>query len=166
MEEQIQHHPRFQEALSTTERLIQESDDTLYEELALRMGDIYNPGGYARSQDFTAAYAEVASDMGLGDNMRRIGKRWWKNIEQEAWKIICKAKDPELKSLLNNQSLPEAAALLAVGALAALAPPAWVIIIAPLIVRKLVSTGMEAICAEWNSGAEKPAPSSTATPES
>lgn len=141
---------RYEEALETAEMLTESSQDELYTELGLRIKDMQNIGGYERSQQFSADFEQDADDMLSVEDLKEIGRRWWKKLEPELMNLICEEKNEEAKTILSGKTIPEAAAALAtVTLVSALAPPAWIIVATSILVTKVADTGLDAACEVW-----------------
>jgi hypothetical protein len=141
---------KFEDALNEAQRLGDMSDERLYEELGLRMQDIYNADGYQRSQAFSAEFEEVADDMlSLGD-LRKIGQRWMRNIEDKVMELLCTEKNEELKQITEGKTIPQIAATLATTAvISVFAPPAWLIVAVTILAAKVAEAGLDALCETW-----------------
>lgn len=146
---------KYEEAYKESQKLSEMSDESLYEELGLRMQDIYNVEGYQRSQKFSADFEEVADDMlSLGD-LKIIGQRWMRNIEKKLMELLCKENNEELKKITEGKTIPEIAAAFATTAvISAFAPPAWLIVAVTIVAAKIVEAGLDALCETWKESLE------------
>jgi hypothetical protein len=140
----------YKEALTVAKRLIEQSDEALFEELGLRIEDMKNIGGYERSKQYSAEYAQVADDMLSFGDLKEIGRRWWQKIEQFLMELLCDQNKEDLKQITQGKTIPEIAAGLATAALvSALAPPAWVIVATTILAAKIAKTGLDSLCEVW-----------------
>lgn len=142
----------YDAALVEAERLSELSDDALFEELGLRVEAKSQPGGEDLVTSFHADFAAQVGDMGkASDLLRKIGRKWWENLEPQLMALLCDPKNSETQKITGNKSIPQLAAGLAVAALAAAvaAPPAWIIVATTILATKVADTGIQAICATW-----------------
>lgn len=140
----------YNKALEEAKILADYSDDALFEELGLRIQDMRNIGGYSRSQQFSAEFSQDAEDMLSMDDIKKIGRLWWKKLEPELMNIICENKNEDLGKITKGKTIPQIAASLATaGIVAAFAPPAWIIVAATILATKVTETGLAALCETW-----------------
>lgn len=141
----------YNKALSAAEQLSQRPLDGLYEQLGLRIQDLQNVGGYARSQQFSADFKQDALDLFGTEDLKEIGRKWWKKFEKEMVDLVCVKNNEEMGKITSGKTIPQVAASLATTAvISTLAPPAWVIVAATIIATKLVETGLDALCEQYN----------------
>ncbi len=149
----------YNDALQEARKLQDLPDDDLFEGLGLRLQDIHNPGGYERSQQFSAPFQQRAKDMmGVGD-LKNFGKLWWKNLEPELMKTLCDSGNADIKKITAGKNVPELAATLATGALLPLGPPAWVIVVATIMAAKIAKSGLDTVCQVWKKSMDQRAKS-------
>jgi hypothetical protein len=142
---------QYQEAVSVAEELTRRSDEMLYEELGLRIADMVNVGGYQRSSQYSADFAQPdPKDMlGLSD-LKEIGIRWWKKLEPQLMNLICKENNEDMRKITSGKTVPQIAASLATaGVISALAPPAWIIVATSILAAKFAESGIDAFCEVW-----------------
>jgi hypothetical protein len=139
-----------QEAVQETRELSARPEEALYEELGLRAQDIFNPGGYLRVQQVSANFQQDAKDMfGVAD-LKEFGQRFWRKLEPQLIDLVCGANNEERKKLLQGQNVPDiAAAIVTAGIISSLAPPAWVVVLAAILAKKIAQAGVEALCEQW-----------------
>lgn len=135
-----------EEARTLTDRPL----DALYEELGLRAQDIFNPGGYQRVQQPSADFQQAAKDMFGVDDLKEFGQRFWRKLEPQLIDLVCAADNEDRKKLLQGENVPDiAAALVTAGIISALAPPAWVVVLAAILAKKIAQAGLDALCEQW-----------------
>ena len=84
------------------------------------------------------------------DDIKKVGKLWWKKLEPELMNIICDPKNDDLGKITSGKSIPQIAASLATaGIVAAFAPPAWIIVATTILATKVTETGLDALCETW-----------------
>ena len=140
------------------EKLVGKGENALFEELGLRIEDMKNIGGYARSQAFAGEFRQDAKDQLGMEDLRKIGRKFWTKLEPQLIELIC-TNNPELGKITGGKSLPQVVSSLATaGLVAALAPPAWIIVAVAILVNKVSQAGVDSICEFWKEqGANKPA---------
>jgi hypothetical protein len=142
--------PDYEQALKAAADLADSSDDALFQELGLRIRDADNPGGKQRQQAFQAPFGQVAHDMLSTADLRRVGERWWRNLEPELMNLVCDPKNPEIGQIASGKTIPQIAASLATAAVVStLGPPAWVIVATTILANKIAETGLQAVCQTW-----------------
>ncbi len=141
----------YEKALEATQDLTEKSDETLFEELGLRRQDLYNAGGYERSQQYRAEFAQDAKEMLSTEDLKEIGRRWWKNLEPEVMNLICNKKNEEFKTITSGRTIPQMAAAIATWGLFTViaGPPSWAVVLASLVATKVAETGLDALCEVW-----------------
>jgi hypothetical protein len=130
----------YQQALEESERLLLMSDDALFHELGLRIEDSNRPGGEERNQYYSGEFLAVEPTMGTGI-LTDIGRRWWSNFEPQLMQLLCDPNNKDIKGLTGNKSIPALAAGLAGSALAGLAAPSVVIVVASIVALKISEAG-------------------------
>jgi hypothetical protein len=141
---------KYEEALREAEKLAARSDDDLFEQLGLRIQDIQNLGGYARSTEYSAEFAQEAPDMLSTEDLKKVGRRWWQKLEPQLMNLVC-SSSPEMTQITSGKTIPQVAASLATaGLVSALAPPAWVIVATSILASKIVESGLDALCEVWH----------------
>lgn len=141
----------YEAAKAEAERLSRLSEARLLQELGLRAEDrIRDENGDDRAGSFEGAFAAREPAMS-GGRLEEIGRRWWGKLRNELMKVLCDPSNDDVKKLTGNKSVPDVAAALAVLAVGATvaSPPAWVIVGATLIAKKVVQSGVESICEIW-----------------
>jgi hypothetical protein len=147
-------NPQYNEALKVAETLTRRTDDTLFEELGLRIRDMQNVGGFERSQQFSAEFAQDADDMFSTADLMEVGRRWWHKLEPQIMSLVC--KDSEIKQLTSGKTPAQVAAALATaGLLSVVAPPAWVIVASSILAAKIAETGLDSLCEVWQESLTK-----------
>jgi hypothetical protein len=141
----------YDAALAEASRLSELSDDALLEELGLRVEAKQLPGGEMLVASFDADFTVVATEMGAGgDLLRKIGRRWWENLEPQLMAMLCDPANPDTLKITGNRSIPQIAAGLAVAGLTSIvAPPAWLIVAATILAAKIADSGVKALCQTW-----------------
>jgi hypothetical protein len=140
---------KYQDALREAEKLAKRSDDDLFEQLGLRIQDVQNTGGYSRSMNYSADFAQIADDMLSTEDLKRVGRRWWKNLEPQLMNLVC-TNNAEMKQITSGKTIPQIAASLATaGLVSTLAPPAWVIVATSILAAKIFESGLDAMCEVW-----------------
>jgi hypothetical protein len=138
------------DALAAAEKLTQLSDEALYEQLGLRIEDIKLPGGFQRSHHFLDDFSQDAEDLLSVKDLKRIGQKWWGNLEPQLMKIVCETENAEMKTITGGKTISQVAATLATAAvISALAPPAWIIIGTSILAAKIAQSGLDATCEVW-----------------
>jgi hypothetical protein len=145
----------YEQALKAAQGLAERSDEALFEELGLRIRDKENLGGEERSQQYEAPYSQKADDMlSLGD-LRKVGERWWQNLEPELMKLVCDPKNEDTGKITSGKTIPQVAASLATAAVVStLGPPAWVIVATTILATKIAESGVSALCQTWRESLE------------
>lgn len=139
-----------QQAPEEARALTSLTEEKLYEELGLRAQDIFNPGGYQRVQQPSADFQQDAVDMFGVDDLKDFGQRFWRKLEPQLMDLVCGADNEDRKKLLQGQNVPDiAAALVTAGIISALAPPAWVVVLAAILAKKIAQAGLDALCEQW-----------------
>lgn len=148
---------QYKKALSAAEELIERSDEELYLELGLRIGDIQNIDGYERSKRYSSAdFAQpYPKEMLTLDELREVGRRWYKKLEAELMKVICEENNEDMKKITSGKTVPQIAASLATaGVVSLMAPPAWLIVAVSIIAAKIAKSGIDAVCEVWRKSLE------------
>ena len=140
----------YERAVEAAEKLTQRSDEALFEQLGLRIQDVQNLGGFERATRFSADFSQEAEDMLSTEDLKKIGRRWWARLEPELMHLLCEKRNVELGQITSGRSIPEIAAGLATAAVvAALAPPAWIIVATSILANKIAQTGLDSVCEVW-----------------
>ena len=150
---------RYDDALQEAQKLQDLTDDALFERLGLRLEDIHNPGGYERSQQFSAPFQQRATDMGGVADLKNFGRLWWKNLEPELMKTVCEPGNADMQKITGKKNVPELAATLATGALLPFGPPAWIIVVATILATMIARTGLDTVCQVWKKSMDQRAKS-------
>jgi hypothetical protein len=146
---------QYDEALRSAEKLTARSDEDLFEQLGLRIQDMQNPGGYARSKGYTGEFGQEAADMLSTEDLKKIGRRWWKKLEPQLLNLIC-SNNPEMKQITSGKTIPQLAASLATaGLISAMAPPAWVVVATSILALKIAESGLDAVCEVWHESLDR-----------
>jgi len=126
------------------------SDEALLEELGLRIRDLENPGGPDRAGQYQATFSQRGEEMLSINDLKKVGERWWRNLEPELMKMVCDPKNDEMGKISGGKTVPQIAASLATAAVVAtLGPPAWVIVATTILANKIAETGAQAVCQTW-----------------
>lgn len=140
----------YDSAFEEAEKLKDYNEEVLYEQLGLRILDIINIGGYERSKKYTAEFTQVAEDMGIIDDLKAFGRRWWRKLEPQLMSLVCDENNEEMKKITGDKTIPQIAASLATSAvILALAPPAWIIVATTILAHKLAKSGIDTLCELW-----------------
>jgi len=139
----------YTDALLEAEKLKDSKEEILYEQLGLRIFDITNPGGYERSKKYSAEFTQVAKEMGITDDLKTFGKRWWMKLEPQVMSLICDENNEDMKKITGDKTIPQIAALLAISVISSLAPPAWLIVFTTILAQKLAKSGLDTLCEMW-----------------
>lgn len=151
-----QHDGNYEAALDAANKLEGLSEDSLYAELGLRIQDMMSIGGYKRSQYYEADFSQETVRNLSWDDIVEFGKRWWAKLEPELMEIICNPNSEEQKKITDGKTIPQVAAALATAAvISAFAPPAWIIVATSILAAKIVETGLETLCEQWNESLKK-----------
>src|SRR5262249_38085635 len=94
------------------EKLMNKSEEALFEELGLRSEDRKNVGGYARAQAFAGTFPQDGEDQLGMDDLRKIGRKFWSKLEPQLIELIC-TNNPELGKITGGKSLAQVASSLA-----------------------------------------------------
>jgi hypothetical protein len=148
---------KYQEALAAAEELGEfETEDEVFENLGLRIEDIKNVDGYERVQHYSAEFVQDAEDMLGVEDLKKIGKKWWKKLEPKLMALVCEPGNADLLKLTGGQNIPEMAAGLATAAVVStLAPPAWLIVATSILATKILSAGLDVLCDAWKKSLEE-----------
>jgi hypothetical protein len=145
---------RYDEALREAEKLATRSDDDLFEQLGLRIQDMQNLGGYSRSMQYSAEFAQEAGDMLSTEDLKKVGRRWWQKLEPQLMNLVC-TDNAEIKQITSGKTIPQIAASLATaGVVSALAPPAWAIVATSILAAKIFDSGLDVLCEMWHESLE------------
>ncbi len=134
-------------ALAAAAELNQYDEDTLIRELGKRVEDAKLPGGEERKQAFQADFVDTSATQGW-ETLEEVGRAFRGNIESELMAFLCPKNNQEREKLLSGRTIPEVAASLATAGLIAVcaSPPAWAIVVATLVARKVTKAGIDAWC--------------------
>lgn len=146
-------------------------EDDLYRKLGeqLRQAELAaaaNPEALAAAQAKGAFDTPEGVEMGLGENLREFGRRWWGEIEPQLYKILCAADNPQRDEILaalpanKGGSAPAAAGGASADTIAlALAPlligllPFSLSIIAStaatIAAKMIIASGLKTTCEMW-----------------
>lgn len=139
------------------QRLSTEPDETLFEELGLRAQDIFNVGGFQRSLKPSANFQEAAPDMSIGSSLAEFGRRFWRKLEPQLIDLVCDADNEDRKKILGGRNAADIAAVLVTGGImSAVAPPAWVVVLAAILAKKIANSGLDALCEQWKGSSNPP----------
>jgi hypothetical protein len=137
----------YEPALRAAEALSKLDEESLLQELGLRIEDSKNPGGAERAEHYQAEF-EDASRLQDPTFLQEVGRRWLKKAEAELMKFLCDKKNADRESLTSGKTIPQVAASLVAAGLFALisSPPAWAIVAATLVAQKIAETGLDSWC--------------------
>ena len=156
--------PNYDRALEAARDLEDSSDEALLEELGLRIRDMDNPGGSERARQYQADFTQRAKEMLSVKDLKKVGERWWRNLEPELMKMVCDPKNDEVGKITGGKTVPQIAASLATAAVVStLGPPAWVIVATTILANKIAEAGVQAVCQTWKESLDAKAKSG-ATP--
>lgn len=146
----------YEKALEAARNLTEKSDEALFEELGLRLQDVYNMGGYKRAQEYKSEYAQEAQDMLSTADLKEFGSRWWKKLQPEIMTLVCDEKNEEFKQITGGKTIPQMAAALATWGLFTViaGPPSWAVVLASIVATKVAETGLDALCELWQESLE------------
>ena len=71
-EEEAMNHTGYEQAFNEAAKLTKRSEDALYEQLGLRIQDMQNIGGYERSKQYSAEFAQEAEAMLLTEDLKQL----------------------------------------------------------------------------------------------
>lgn len=115
----------YDRALEAARDLADSSDEALLEELGLRIRDMDNPGGAERARQYQADFSQRAQEMLSVQDLKKVGERWWRNLEPALMKMVCDPKSEEMGKITGGKTVPQIAASLATAAVVStLGPPA------------------------------------------
>jgi hypothetical protein len=134
-------------ALAAAQQLNEYDNQTLTRELGLRIEDANLPGGDVRKQAFQADFVDTSPTQGW-ETIEEVGRKFLRNLEEQTMEFICPKDNAERDKLLSGRSIPEVAAALATTGLIAVfaTPPAWAIVVATVVARKIAKAGIDACC--------------------
>ncbi|HEY1013569.1 MAG TPA: hypothetical protein VGE07_12740 [Herpetosiphonaceae bacterium] len=80
-------------------------EDDLYRKLGeqMRQAELAaadDPEALAEAQAKGAFATPKGVEMGLGENLREFGRRWWGQIEPQLYKLLCSADNPQRDEIL------------------------------------------------------------------
>ena len=145
--------PQEPETTQAIEKLIRADDDTLLEQLGLRLRA--NASGQAEVMELNPSLVHDAHLMGPLDDLRDLGGRIFRRWNRELFKLVCGGSDDDGK---DRESVLEALGLgdVALGGVLATiligsfgVAPAVATVVGALIVRRLGSPAAEEICGFW-----------------
>lgn len=140
-------------AVEAAEKLKKLDDDTLIEELGLRVEAEKQPGGKELVSNFDGDFddfSDFSPEAGPGF-FRYVGRATLIRLEDDLMKFICSKDDADRNKLLSGKSIPELAATLALTGLVALvaAPPAWAIVVTTIVARRITLATVDSLCGEY-----------------
>jgi hypothetical protein len=112
-----------------------------------------------KAQQYDTVFSAQDTQMGVLDDLKEFGRRWWATLEPKLYDLLCNKKNPQHDEFM--QALAEGAKMLAVALAPALvAPgvvPAVAVVIATIAAKKIYESGMETACQMWSESLEKKA---------
>jgi hypothetical protein len=113
----------------------------------------------AKAQQYDTVFSAQDTQMGVLDDLKEFGKRWWVALEPKLHELLCNKKNPEHDKLM--KALADGAKMLAV----ALAPslvapgvvPAVAVVVATIAAKKIYESGMEVVCQMWKESLDEKA---------
>jgi hypothetical protein len=144
---------KTQEVEETVNKLMQSSEDQLYEDLGVRVKAFATNGAATASFSSTPTYD--AKQMGLRDDLRAFGKAWFKGIMTSAHELICgdspdwKEDRDKIKSTFGLGTTAVTTAIACALATNAIIPAAIAAVVATLIVKIFFKSAYDAFCANW-----------------
>jgi hypothetical protein len=87
--------------------LINLSEDDLYRKLGMQMKQAElaqenNPAALEEAQSKGAFDEAEGAEMGLGENLRAFGARWWGDIEPKLYHLLCNPDNPQRDQILSK----------------------------------------------------------------
>ncbi len=87
--------------------LINLSEDDLYRKLGMQMKQAElaqenNPAALADAQARGAFDESEGAEMGLGENLRAFGARWWGDMEPKLYHMLCSPENPQRDQILSK----------------------------------------------------------------
>lgn len=142
----------YNDALEAATKLSDLSDEELYKQLGIRVAAANEDEQAPIAQNYDGDFAALVPDMGATDFLRKLGAKWWANLEPKLMAMVCDPANDDLKKLTSNRSIPHVAAGLATAGVMAIAaaPPAWIIVATTILATKLAESGQEALCQVWS----------------
>lgn len=154
--------------------LINLSEDDLYRTLGMQMKQAelaqqHNPAALEEAQAKGAFDESEGAEMGLGDNLRAFGARWWSEIEPKLYIMLCSAESPERDQVLASIPVAKGGAAAIAGSSSgsvsadtialALAPlligllpfnlPIIASVAASIAAKMIISSGLKTTCDMW-----------------
>lgn len=165
------------QTLTTLERQINELASMSEEDLYQRLGAQMKQAELAENNPTMLNYAQEMGEfdepeaLGLGDNLKAFGRRWWEELEPRIYNLLCTNDNPDrdkvLEAIPGSQSgeakaqgkgsadaVAYALAPLIVGLL-----PVQIPLIASLVAmiaaKTIVSSGLKTACTMWSESIEE-----------
>ncbi len=162
--------------------LINLSEDDLYRKLGMQMKQAelaqeHNPAALADAQAKGAFDEPEGAEMGLGENLRAFGARWWSDMEPKLYHMLCSPENPQRDQILSK--LPAstdatAAAAVASSESSGSSADKIAMVIAPLLIgllpfnlpiiasagaaiaaKMIVASGLKTTCEMWQESIEE-----------
>ena len=163
------------------QELINLSEDELYRTLGMQMHQAElaqenNPAALEEAQAKGAFAEPEEAEMGLGENLRTFGARWWGDFEPKLYNLLCDAENPQRDQILAklSQSSDAAAINAAVTTEGSSSADKIAMVIAPLLVsllpfnlpiiasagaaiaaKMIVASGLKTTCEMWQESIEE-----------
>jgi len=111
-----------------------------------------------KAKQYDTVFSAEETEMGVLDDLKDFGQRWWVKLEPDIYDLLCNKKNPDHDKFM--ESLKEGAKTLAV----ALAPvlvtqvaalPAVAIVVATIAAKKIADSGLEVVCEIWKESLEE-----------
>jgi hypothetical protein len=112
-----------------------------------------------KAQQFDTVFSAQDTEMGVVDDLKEFGKRWWATLEPKIYDLVCNKKNPQHDQFMG--ALADGAKTLAIALAPALvAPgvvPAVAVVVATIAAKKIYDAGMETACQMWKESLDKKA---------
>jgi len=110
-----------------------------------------------KAEQYDTVFSAADTEMGVLDDLKEFGKKWWSELEPRIFDLLCNNKNPQHDDLM--KALGDGAKLLAIALAPALvaqaaALPAVAIVIATIAAKKIADAGLEAACKHWQESME------------
>jgi hypothetical protein len=144
-------------AQDATDQLIDEDEDALFEQLALRLKAISQAP--ERSGLFELDVSRDIETLGPLDGLADFGKRYFRKVEGQIHSLICGPEDAETRAqLANSFGLGREAVAATIAALLVSQigfAPAIAAVLATLTIRIFFKPALEAMCEEWGNRVQR-----------
>jgi hypothetical protein len=158
------------------------TEDDLYRTLGVQMKQAElaqenNPAALEAAIAKGAFDAPEGAEMGLGENLRAFGARWWGDIEPHLYNLLCKEDNPQRAQVLSQlpaSANPAATAAAATGSSGSGSADQIALVLAPLLIgllpfnlpiiatagatiaaKVILSSGLKTTCEMWQESIEE-----------